>query len=129
MLGNVSLVNNFDSKLKKGQGGRYRFKNWSVAGNAFAVEPSRKFGPILWSMYSLSDSRSDEGFVLKITALTGPLGDKDSHAVELQVNLDDKWISMGTANRSTSRPIRLAPRLCASERGSRKLGVGFVGRL
>ena len=98
VLGNVSLVNNFDSKLKKGQGGRYRFKNWSVAGNAFAVEPSRKFGPILWSMYSLSDSRSDEGFVLKISALTGPLGDKDSHAVELQVNLDDKWMSMGTAN-------------------------------
>lgn len=101
VLGNVSLVNNFDAKLKKGQGGQYRFKDWSVAGNAFTIDKSREFGPILWSMYSLSDSRSDEGFVLKISALTGPLGEQDNKAVELQVNIDGNWKSLGNATLDT----------------------------
>ncbi|MBC8350652.1 MAG: alkaline phosphatase D family protein [Planctomycetes bacterium] len=97
VLGNVALVNNFDAKLKKGQGSRYRFRNWSVSGDAFSVNPERKFGPILWSMYSLSDSRSDEGFVLKISALTGPLGEDDSKKVELQIKTDGPWKSFGDA--------------------------------
>ena len=97
VLGNVSLVNNFDAKLKKGQGGRYRFKDWSVTGNAFTIQESRQFGPILWSMYSLSDSRSDEGFVLKISALTGPLGKQDNQNIELQVKVDGDWKSLGQA--------------------------------
>jgi len=97
VLGNISLVNNFDAKLKKGQGGRYRFKDWSATGNAFTIEESRQFGPILWSMYSLSDSRSDEGFVLKISALTGPLGKQDNQNVELQVKVDGHWKSLGDA--------------------------------
>jgi hypothetical protein len=97
ILGNVALVNNFDPKLKKGQGGRYRFDQWSVGGDAFSVSPQRQFGPILWSMYSLSDSRSDEGFVMKISALTGPLGAKDNKDVELFIRRGDDWESLGTA--------------------------------
>lgn len=97
VLGNVSLVNNFDGKLKKGQGARYRFRDWAVTGNAFTVDESRKFGPILWSMYSLSDSRSDEGFILKISALTGPLGKQDNQKVELQIKFDGAWKSLGHA--------------------------------
>ncbi len=97
ILGNVALVNNFDPKLKQRQGGRYRFDQWSVGGDAFSVSPERKFGPILWSMYSLSDSRSDEGFVMKISALTGPLGANDNKDVELFVQRGDAWKSLGTA--------------------------------
>jgi hypothetical protein len=101
ILGNVALVNNFDAKLKQGQGSRYRFNAWSVAGDAFSVSPERKFGPILWSMYSLSDSRSDEGFVLKISALTGPLGADDNKDVELLVERGGSWKSLGTASLDT----------------------------
>jgi hypothetical protein len=97
ILGNVALVNNYDAKLKKGQGSRYRFRNWSVSGDAFSVNADRKFGPILWSMYSLSDSRSDEGFVLKISALTGPLGEADNKKIELHVKTDGPWKSLGDA--------------------------------
>lgn len=97
VLGNVSLVNNFDAKLKKGQGGRYRFKEWSVTGTAFTIDEARQFGPILWSMYSLSDSRSHEGFVLKISALTGPLGKQDNQKVELQIKAEGDWKSLGHA--------------------------------
>ena len=96
-LGNIAIVNNFDAKLKPQQGGRYRFRDWEVSGDAFTVTDSNSFGPILWSMYSLSDSRSDEGFVMKISALTPPLGDSDNKTVELQVDRGGKWKSLGHA--------------------------------
>ncbi|MCR9202173.1 MAG: alkaline phosphatase D family protein [Planctomycetaceae bacterium] len=97
VIGNVALVSNFDPKIKKGQGGRYRFRYWTVDGAAFDVKPERKFGPILWSMYTLSDSRSDEGFVLKMSALTPPLGEADNDTVELLVQRGDRWKSLGHA--------------------------------
>lgn len=95
VLGNVAIVNNLTLPERgKARGGRYRFRNWAVSGDAFTVTPEQKFGPILWSMYSLSDSRSDEGFVMKMSALTGPLGKKDNQHVELQIQKDGEWRSL-----------------------------------
>lgn len=108
VLGNVAIANNFNSPNRRGQtpaqkkqGARYRFQNWTVGGSAFTVRPERAFGPILWSMYSLSDSRSDEGFVMKISAFTGPLGAKDNQSVELHVEKNGEWQSLGTAELDT----------------------------
>lgn len=110
ILGNVSIANNFaagaaGAAKKKGKAktagtagaGRYRFQNWTLEGDAFTVAPENQFGPLLWSMYSLSDSRTDDGFVMKISALTGPMGAKDSQVVELHVQKDGAWKSLGTA--------------------------------
>ncbi len=99
IAGNVALVNNFlpDSRQKKSVGARHRFSQWSVTGDVFTVDESRRFGPILWSMYTLSDSRSDEGFVLKLSALTGPLGSGDNPFVELEAEGSDGWKSIGVA--------------------------------
>ena len=97
VMGNVALVNNFDSSLKPAQGGRYRFSNWTVGGSAFTVDHTRRFGAILWSMYTLSDSRSNEGFVMKISALLPPLGARDNDSVELQVDREGNWKSLGHA--------------------------------
>lgn len=96
--GNIALVSNFDAALRKGQGSRYRFADWNVSGDAFTVTESHKFGPILWSMYSLSDSRGDDGFVMKMSALTGPLGGNDNNSVELQIEQDGQWIACDTAD-------------------------------
>ncbi len=96
VLGNVSIVNNFDAKLGNKQGGRFRFDNWTVSGDAFTINDDHRFGPILWSMYSLSDSRSGEGFVLKLSALTGPLGPNDNQTVELLVKQNGNWKSLGS---------------------------------
>jgi len=101
MLGNVAVVSNFDASLNRNQGARYRFVDWKVSGDAFTVDEQRRFGPILWSMYSLSDSRGDEGFVMKISALTGPLGEKDNKQVELLVQRDGRWKSLGEAELDT----------------------------
>ena len=102
VLGNVAIVNNFSLPERgKARGGRYRFQDWAVDGDAFTVTPEQKFGPILWSMYSLSDSRSDEGFVMKMSALTGPLGEKDNQNVELQIKQGGKWKSLGKSKLDT----------------------------
>lgn len=100
-LGNIAVVNNFDGKIRKGAGARYRFWNWQVSGDAFKVTPENQFGPILWSMYSLSDSRSDEGFVLKLSALLGPLGEKDNKAVELHLEKNGTWTKAATSEVDT----------------------------
>ena len=105
ILGNVALYNNYVKYNKRGTtkvpGSRYRFNDWKVSGDAFTVTESNKFGPILWTMYSLSDSRSDEGFVMKLSALTGPMGEKDNKDIELFVKKDDQWKSLGIAELDT----------------------------
>jgi hypothetical protein len=97
IAGNVAIVSNFDREIPKGEGARYRFSEWTADGDAFEVSEDRKFGPILWSMYSMSDSRGDEGFTVKLTALLPPLGADDGRRVELLTQDDDAWRSHGFA--------------------------------
>lgn len=103
ILGNVGLVSNFTipaveyGEQKHTPEGRYRFSRWTLEGAAFSNTPKQKFGPILWTMYTLSDSRSEEGFVMSLSALTGPMGEQDSHLVELQIQQEGSWQSLGTA--------------------------------
>ncbi len=107
LLGNVALVSGYAAaggpgaakkaaKAANAAGGsRHRFTAWQLSGDAFTVSPARRFGPLLWSMYSLSDSRTAEGFVMKMSALTGPMGRADSQVVELHVQRDGSWRSLG----------------------------------
>ncbi len=95
--GNVALVNNFDASIRKGRGSRFRFQDWKVSGGAITETPDHRFGPLLWSMYSLSDSRTADGFVLKLTAFTGPLGVDDLRTVQLQTPRGGVWTTIGEA--------------------------------
>ncbi|MEM1083113.1 MAG: alkaline phosphatase D family protein [Verrucomicrobiota bacterium] len=102
LLGNVSIISNFKGSPEtrpgdaaEAAGSRYCFRDWKLEGDLFTVRPERRFGPILWSMYALSDSRSDEGFVLKLSVLTGPMGGRDEQEVELQVKRDGEWKTIG----------------------------------
>ena len=108
LLGNIALANNFspDSRGGRGKGkgkaaprgaARYRFEDWVVRGDAFTVSAEHRFGPILWSQYTLSDSRGKDGFVLKLSALTGPLGKGDDKEIELQAGRGKGWRKLGTA--------------------------------
>ncbi|MCB1231486.1 MAG: alkaline phosphatase D family protein [Verrucomicrobiae bacterium] len=99
VTGNIALASMFVGKPRPRQNENtgYAFTEWRAGGDALTVTAENRFGPILWSMYSLSDSRTDEGFVMKISALTGPLGDQDSQNVELYVQRDGAWKSLGEA--------------------------------
>lgn len=109
LLGNVALVSNYNVEAAPGSAkksakqspasgsARYRFSAWTLAGDAFTHDSSRRFGPLLWSMYSLSDSRTAEGWVMKLSALTGPMGRDDSQVVELHVRRRGAWQSLGDA--------------------------------
>ncbi|HEV2292815.1 MAG TPA: alkaline phosphatase D family protein [Tepidisphaeraceae bacterium] len=92
LVGNVALVNNFDSDVKSGA--RFWFADWRVGGDKIDVHPERAFGPILWAMYTVSDSRGDAGRVLKLTAQLPPLGDDDGR-VHLHVQRHGQWQSLG----------------------------------
>ncbi len=96
VVGNLALV----SQLKRPPRGRveepaWSFTDWHASGDALATTPEHRFGPILWTMYSLSDSRSDEGFVMKLSALTGPLAKSSPQEIELLVEKDGAWTSLG----------------------------------
>lgn len=51
-------------------------------------EKDHAFGPILWSMYTLSEG------VMKMTAQMPPLGEKDNKMVELQIEQEGEWESI-----------------------------------
>ncbi|NVK23935.1 MAG: alkaline phosphatase D family protein [Gammaproteobacteria bacterium] len=104
VLGNIAVVSNFNIQSHesgplqhKSDGGRYQFKQWQIKGQAFNNKVKQKFGPILWTMYTLSDSRSDKGFLMNLSVLTGPMGDKDEQYVELQTLSDGQWQTQSKA--------------------------------
>ena len=103
IAGNVAIVSNFDREIPKGEGARYRFSEWTADGDTFEVDEDRRFGPILWSMYSMSDSRGEEGFVVKLTALMPPLGTVDDRRGELLTEHDGEWRSHGFAELDAGR--------------------------
>ncbi len=98
-IGNLALVSQFSGSGQRKEDGKVgmSFTDWRISGKAITVSPAQKFGPLLWSMYSLSDSRSDEGFVMKMSALTGPMGTAGNKDVELLIQKEDKWESLGSA--------------------------------
>ena len=101
LLGNIAIVSNFTASSQQyspSKGTRYRFSDWLIEGEAFVEKPEQKFGPILWTMYSLNDTRSPEGFVMKLSALTGPMGNKDSHEIELHIKRENAWRKLSTAS-------------------------------
>ncbi|PKB00273.1 PhoD-like phosphatase [Flavobacteriaceae bacterium MAR_2009_75] len=62
------------------------WSNMRVSGTKLEHHPENSFGPILWSMYTLSKK------TLKLTAQLPPIGKKDSNKVELQLLKDGRWI-------------------------------------
>ena len=63
-----------------------RYHDWSIRGATH--HPERRFGPILWSQYTLSDN------ILKLTAQMPPIGPNDSQTVSLEVQQEQKWVSL-----------------------------------
>lgn len=101
LRGHFALASQFTGPNGRPKKPGYRFRDWRISGDAFTHHPERAFGPILWSMYSLSDNRDDDGFVMKLTALLGPMGEKDNKTVGLEIKREGKWQPVATAELDT----------------------------
>jgi alkaline phosphatase D len=88
IVGLVALVSNFQAS--PGQA-RYGFDRWTLEGSAVQSHPERCWGPILWSMHTVSRG------VLKMTAQMPPLGALDSSTVRLEIQQGDRWEDLGEA--------------------------------
>ncbi len=80
-----------------GASARFAFSDWTAAGPGLHAAPDRAWGPILWAMHSLSNSRGPDGHVLKLTAQMVPLGAAANRSVSLQAESEGKWETVGTA--------------------------------
>ncbi len=94
LVGNVGLTSNPQTA------GRicFGYQNWTLNGPKVAHHPGRAFGPIMWTQYTLSDTGSNQGFVMKMAAQMPPLGQEDNRTVVLQVKRDGDWERIDTAN-------------------------------
>jgi len=95
--GNFALVSQFAGPRGRPGSAGYRFRDWRLSGDAFTHHPERAFGLIMWSLYSLSDNRDDDGFVMKLTALLGPMGKQDNQIVELEAKQGGAWNKIASA--------------------------------
>lgn len=110
LYGNIALINNGhatggrrpkkkqDVKGPKplGTSALFLFSNLSISGNKVVENQKQTFGPVLWTMHTLSDSRGDDGHVLKLTAQMPPIGKQDTQSVDLEYQVDGKWKSAGS---------------------------------
>ena len=85
LSGLIALVNHFTRPVNIVDAPRFWFDDLSVEGSSLEFRPENEFGPILWSMYTLSRG------VLKLTAQMAPLGAADSRTVELQIKESGIW--------------------------------------
>jgi len=84
------------AKAGGGKGGaRFWFNDWSIDGGKVQEHPDRRFGPILFAMHTLSNSRGADGHVMKMTAQMPPIGQADSQSVRLEVREADAWKPLG----------------------------------
>ncbi|MBN1589898.1 MAG: hypothetical protein JW888_10320 [Pirellulales bacterium] len=92
LAGNVALVNNVAPKTAGDKSlGLFAFSNWTLGGPKVAANPEQSFGPVLWTLYTLS------GRVMKLTAQMPPLGEADEKEVRLQTKSGEGWKTVATA--------------------------------
>jgi alkaline phosphatase D len=80
LFGNIALVSDLEGgpgSLSHMQG--FWFKEWSASGNKLTRHEERAFGPVLFTMYTLSKN------TLKLTAQMPPLAADDSKRVTLEI--------------------------------------------
>ncbi len=86
LYGNIAVAVNHKVQANRRKGGaRFWFQDWKVSGSKVLEKDERTYGPILWSMYTLSRG------TLKMNVMMPPIGVKDSQKVRLQVKKGDGW--------------------------------------
>lgn len=82
---NINLGNN-----EKPGSSTFRFDDFQLTGSKVVSQPENSFGPVLWTMYTLSKK------TLKLMALLPPVGKNDNQDVTLQLKKGSKWEPIAT---------------------------------
>ena len=89
--GLVAMVNNFDMGETERPGkSHFGFDDFKLTGSDVIEKPENAFGPILWTMYTLSDQ------TVKLMALLPPIGEDDNQQVSLQLKKGNNWETVDT---------------------------------
>jgi len=89
--GLVAVVNNFNFGKKEKPGkSKFTFDDLRLSGSKVVEKPENSFGPILWTMYTMSKG------TVKLMALLPPVGEKDNQDVTLQIKKSGKWETVET---------------------------------
>ncbi len=83
--GIIQLVNNFRTSGSSNNGPKFWFDNLKLEGRKFKEQESNRFGPVLWTMHTLSNN------ILKMTAQMPPVSNSENQEAELQIRYDGKW--------------------------------------
>ena len=90
LSGIIQLVNNFRTASSADNGPKFWFDNLNLEGKKFAEHDSNRFGPVLWTMHTLSRN------TLKMTAQLPPVSESENQVAELQVKRDGNWHTLST---------------------------------
>jgi len=66
------------------------FDEWEVRGSAITSQEHNRFGPILWTMYTVSRN------ILKLAVQMPPLSSEGNHNVDFQLWNGNQWITRAT---------------------------------
>lgn len=89
--GIVQIVNNARNSASKENGPGFWFDNIKLEGSGFTYIPENRFGPVMWTMYTLSNN------ILKLTAQMPPVSPADNQTPELRIKNNDEWVTAGSA--------------------------------
>ncbi len=91
--GLVAVVNNFDLGETENPGkSHFCFDDIKLSGSKIVEKSENAFGPILWTMHTLSKK------TVKLMALLPPIGKDDNQNVSLQFKEGENWKTVATEN-------------------------------
>ena len=89
LLGNIALLANGERQSNdRSSDPRWQFRKFSVEGTTISENLSHRFGPILWTQYTLSEN------TLKLMALLAPV-EVSNKQVRLEIRRDGQWAEIG----------------------------------
>ena len=91
--GIIAVANNlkFEESEKPGKS-QFIFDDLELSGSKVLEKPENSFGPVLWTMYTLSKNN------VKLMALLPPVGENDNQSVTLQLQQGENWENVAIEN-------------------------------
>lgn len=84
-------TNMLEEDFQKPGNSHFGFDDIKLTGSKIVVVQENSFGPILWTMYTLSKE------TVKLMALLPPVGPDDNHEISLQLKKEDNWETVSTS--------------------------------